>query len=112
MRRQLLAQGVFLWIGASAAQAQEGVPACDRACLRQMLDKYLTAVIKHDPTAGQLSSDHFATENTVVVHNGEGFWKGITGFGEAQGRYFDPVNETATFLGLLKRDGHDSITSV
>jgi len=95
-----------------AAVTQAQGTSCDRSCLRQMLDKYLTAVIKHEPAAAQLSDDHFATQNTVVVHNGEGFWKGVTGVGEAQGRYFDPVNETAAFLGLLKRDGHDSITSV
>jgi hypothetical protein len=104
---------LFVASMASIAQAEEGAgAACDRACLRQMLDKYLTAVIKHDATAAQLSDDHFATEDTVVVHNGEGFWKSISGFGAAQGRYFDTVNETAAFLGLLKRNGQDSIRVV
>jgi hypothetical protein len=95
-----------------AAQAQDASSTCDRACLRQMLDTYMTAVIKHDPGAAQLSANHYATEDTAVVHSGEGFWKNISGYGAAQGRYFDPVNETAAFLGLLKQNGEDTIISV
>jgi hypothetical protein len=96
----------------AAAQAQDTSPACDRACLRRMLDTYMTAVFKHDPTAVPMTADHYATENTTVVHNGEGFWKDVSGYGTAQGRYFDPVNETAAFLGLLKQNGQDVVTSV
>lgn len=95
-----------------AARAQDGAPACDRACLRQMLDTYMTAVFKHDPTAAGLSADHYATQDTAVIQNGNGFWKNISGYGPAVGRYYDPVNETAAVLGLLKQDGKDTIMSV
>jgi hypothetical protein len=114
MHRQTLVRAacaVLLGLMASIAQA-EGDAACDRSCLRQSLEKYLSAVIAHDPAAAALSDDHFATEDTVVVPNGEGFWKSITGYGGAQGRYFDPANETAAFLGLLKKNGQDTIISV
>ena len=30
--------------------------ACDRSCLRTMLDQYLTAVTKHDPSAAPLDT--------------------------------------------------------
>jgi hypothetical protein len=102
----------FLLFISAAAQAQNTAPACDRACLRQILDTYMTAVFRHDPSAVPLTADHYATENTAVVHNGEGFWKDISGYGAAPGRYFDPVNETAAFLGLVKKNGQDVITSV
>lgn len=95
-----------------AAQAQEVPPTCDRGCLRQMLDTYMTAVFKHDPAAARLSTDHYATQDTAVIRNGDGFWRNIDGYGGAAGRYYDPVNETAAFLGLLKQDGKDTITSV
>jgi hypothetical protein len=114
MSRQLssiVLLGLFCLLGARAP-AEETRPDCDRACLQQMLDGYLTAVFKHDPAAAQLSDDHFATEDTVVIPRGEGFWKNVSGIGAAQGRYFDPVNETAAFLGLLKQDGQETITSV
>ena len=103
---------VTLLFVSAAAQAQAASGGCDRACLRQTLDAYLAAVFKHDPSAVPLTADHYATEDTVVVPNGEGFWKDVSGYGEVQSRYFDPVNETAAFLGLLKQNGQDVITSV
>ena len=39
--------------------------ACDRACLRTMLDQYLTAVIKHDPSAAPLAVGFRQTENAI-----------------------------------------------
>ncbi len=96
----------------TAAYAQEGSSGCDRACLRQALDAYLAAVFKHDPKAAKLTDDHYATENTAVVRNGEGFWKEISGYGALQRRYFDPVNGAAAFLGLLKQNGTDLVSSV
>jgi hypothetical protein len=115
MNRPLLGRisfGVLLWIVAVTVQAQNSSATCDRQCLQQLLDKYLAAVFKHAPAAAELADDHYATEDTVVVHNGEGFWKTASGYGAVQGRYFDPVNETAAFLGLLKRNDQDTITSV
>jgi len=95
--------------GAAPAAASSD---CDRACLRQALDAYLAAVFKHDPSAARLTNDHYSTQNTVVVHNGEGFWKDISGYGEVQRRYFDPVNGAVAYLGLLKQNGKDAISSV
>ena len=68
-----------------------------------MLDTYLTAVFKHDPSAVPLTADHYATENTAVVKNGEGFWKDVSGYGEVQRRYFDPMNESAAPRSELAR---------
>src|SRR5258706_10598184 len=101
---------------ATSAASQAAVPAdsggCDRVCLRQALDAYLAAVFKHEPAAAKLTDDHYATNNTAVVRNGEGFWKDISGYGELQRRYFDPVNRTVAYLGLLKQNGKDAISSV
>jgi hypothetical protein len=72
----------------------------------------MTAVFMHDPAAVPLTVDHYATENTLVIHAGAGFWKDVSGYGAAQSRFFDPVNETAAFLGLVKKNGQDVITSV
>jgi len=95
-----------------AALAQQSTVSCDRACLRQALDAYLTAVFKHNPKAARLSDDHYATLNTTAVRSGEGFWKSIGGYGALQRRYFDPVNGAAAFLGLLKQNGQDCVSSV
>jgi hypothetical protein len=119
MRRTFIARSASLGMLATtlllasvAAHAQAAPGGCDRACLKQALDAYLGAVFKHEPAAAPLTADHYATENTAVVRNGEGFWKDVSGYGELQRRFFDPVNETAAFLGLLKQGGQDRITSV
>jgi hypothetical protein len=105
------------WPASAAAPAQAPTASqvssdCDRACLRQALDNYLAAVFKHDPGAAGLSAGHFATEDTVVIHDGDGFWKTVAGYGAVQRRFFDPVNETAAFLGLFRQGGQEVITSV
>lgn len=114
--RALTATLLFACAAAQAAsQPASPAPAavdCDRACLRQMLDRFMSAVFKHDPGAAALTDDFFATENTAETHKGEGYWKSISGYGQLQRRYFDPVNETAAYFGLLKKDGNDQITSV
>jgi len=94
------------------AQAQEQSAGCDRGCLRKALDTYLQGVFKHEPGAARLTADHYATQNTTAVRNGEGFWKDISGYGALQRRYFDPVNGAAAFLGLLKKNGQDVVSSV
>ena len=101
-----------LLLASAVTQAASAPGDCDRACLKQALDTYLTAVFKHDAGAARLSDDHYATENTAAIKSGEGFWKEFSGYGEVQRRYFDPLNETAAFLGLLKQDGQDKIVSV
>ena len=94
------------------AQAQQASSGCDRACLRPALDTYLAGVLKHDPGAARLTDDHYATQNTAAVRNGEGFWKDISAYGALQRRYFDPVNGAAAYLGLLQQNGKDVISSV
>lgn len=106
-----LALAAVLFAGAPV-RAQEAASGCDRACLRQALDTYLAGIFKHDPAAARLTDDHYATQNTAAVRNGEGFWKDITGYGALQRRYFDPVNGAVAYLGLLRQNGKDVVSSV
>ena len=101
---------ITLSFTSSAVHAQQ---SCDRACLRQALDTYMAAVFKHDPAAARLTDDHFATENTASVKNGDGFWKEFSGYGAVNRGFFDPLNGSAAFLGVLKQTaGPDKIASV
>lgn len=109
--RRIVALAAVLF-SCTLAQAQQAPASCDRACLRQALDTYLAGVFKHDPGAARLTDDHYATQNTAAIRNGDGFWKDITGYGALQRRYFDPVNGAAAYLGLLQQNGKDVISSV
>ena len=95
MLQSVLGMGLLLLGGAGRASAQA---ACDRACLRTMLDQYLEAVVKHDPKAAPLVVGFRQTENAVNVAPGNGVWKTVTGLGKMQRRYLDPVERPGRLL--------------
>ena len=80
--------GALAMAGSAKASAQA---ACDRACLRTMLDQYLAAVVKHDPAAAPIVVGFRQTENAINVRPGNGVWKTVTALGKVQRRYLDPV---------------------
>jgi hypothetical protein len=86
-------------VGAANAWAASN---CDRACLKDALDRYLAAVLEHDPSAAGLARNFRYTENADVVKPGDGIWKTATALGKVQRRYFDPVNGQAAYFGLIE----------
>jgi hypothetical protein len=86
--------------------------ACDRDCLRTMLDQYLAAVIKHDPGAAPLVVGFRQTENAVNVRPGNGVWKTVTGLGKVQRRYLDAVTGQAAYYGTMEEGGSTAIVTV
>ena len=101
--------GVIAGGGSQAAMAQA---ACDRACLRQVLDQYLAAVVKHDPAAAPLVVGFRQTENAINVRPGNGMWKTATALGKVQRRYFDPVTGQAAFFGTIEEGESTAIVNV
>jgi len=99
----LLAHGV----NAHAAAASD----CDRACLRNALNQYLNAVVKHDPAAAPLFTAFRQTENAVVVRPGTGTWKTVTALGKVQRRYLDPVSGQAGYFGTVEENGEPAIVT-
>ncbi len=85
---------------------------CDRACLRNALDQYLNAVVKHDPAAAPLFPGFRQTENAVVVRPGTGTWKTVTALGKVQKRYMDPVSGQAGYFGTVEEGSEGAIVTV
>ena len=100
---------MMMAVGTASASAQE---ACDRACLRTMLDQYLNAVIKHDPAAAPLVVGFRQTENAINVRPGNGAWKSVTALGAVQRRYLDPVSGQAAYYGTMEESGGTAIVTV
>src|SRR5687768_14710688 len=96
-------------VGTAQAQAPA---ACDRVCLRTLLDQYLAAVVKHDPAAAPLVVGFRQTENAINVRPPNGVWKTVTGLGKAQRRYFDPVTGQAGFYGIVEEGTGSAIVTV
>jgi hypothetical protein len=94
-------------VGRASAQA-----ACDRTCLRTLLDQYLAAVIKHDPHAAPLRIGFRQTENAINVLPGGGVWKTVTGLGKMQRRYLDAGSGQAAYYGLIEEEGSVALATV
>ena len=95
--------------GFDSALAQN---ACDRACLGGMLDRYLGAVVAHDPAKAPLVAGFRQTENAINVAQGKGVWKSVTGLGKVQRRYFDPVTGQAGYYGTVMEGSATAIVTV
>ncbi len=93
--------------GPRTANAQ----TCDRACLRTVLDQYLAAVVKHDPSSAPLVLGYRHTENAVNKKLGDGVWKSVTGLGKMQRKFFDPVSGQAAYYGLVDEGASSALVT-
>jgi hypothetical protein len=51
---------------------------CDRACLTDMMTRYLNALVAHDPSTLPVAPNVKFTEDTAAMKLGEGAWKTVT----------------------------------
>jgi hypothetical protein len=72
----LAAAFVLGGFASAATPVGSGVaPACDRACMTGLVDRYLAALVRHDPAGLPLNRDVKFTENTARLAVGkEGLW--------------------------------------
>ena len=70
---------VFTVMAVGSATTASAQNACDRACLRTMLDQYLAAVVKHDPGAAPLVVGFRQTENAINVRPAMACGRRVTG---------------------------------
>jgi hypothetical protein len=99
---------VCLPVNASSANAAE----CNRDCLKRHLDTYLGAVANHKPEAGGLWVGFRQTENSVVIPEGQGVWKSVTGLGSIQRRYLDPVQGQAGYFGTVRMGDEEAVVAL
>jgi hypothetical protein len=86
--------------------------ACDRACLHAALDRYLAAIIAHDPAAAPLAKTYRETENAAETAPGAGVWASLTALGAVQRRYLDPVSGQAAYFGTVEEGVAAAIVSL
>jgi hypothetical protein len=103
---------LILAVAQGLAVAAERSPDCDRACLRSILDRYMTAVVQHDPSAASLAFGYRHTENAINVPPGKGVWQSVTALGAVQRRFLDPVSSQAAYYGIVDEGGKLAIVTV
>ena len=95
-------------IGAPSAQ-----PApCDRACMGDMLDRFIAAVVSKDPGRAPLAIAFRQTQNSVLTPAGSGVWQTMTAVQGVPRRYFDPVSGNAAFFGVVTDRGEPAVVSL
>ena len=70
-----------LLLAAFAAGQAPSQAKCDRPCLNAFVDKYLDAMVAHDPKLVPLAKTARFTENGQKLEPGDGLWNTIAGIG-------------------------------
>lgn len=78
--------------------------ACDRACLENFVDRYMEALIAHNPAEVPLSPRVKNTEDGVRLEPGDGFWRSARGKGTYRLFITDTETGQVGFLGTMRED--------
>jgi hypothetical protein len=62
---------------AAPATARDGPESCDRQCLIDLSDRYVAALVAHDPKAVPFAGDAVSVENLKPIKPGEGLWQSL-----------------------------------
>ncbi len=99
-------------ITALLVSAVASAQTCNRDCLKRHLDTYLGAVANHTPESAGLWVGFRQTENSVVVPEGQGVWKSVTGLGSIQRHYLDPVQGQAGYFGTVRMGDEEAVVAL
>jgi hypothetical protein len=85
----------------------QAAQTCDRQCLVTLMQNYLAALVKHDPTAVPFDKEIKFTENTANIPVGDGFWVTAAG-GPTDFQIYaaDPVMQQVACLVLMKENNN------
>ena len=98
----MAALGVGFVVTAAAA-----VPdPCNRACLKDLANSYVAALVAHDPSKVPLAANVQFVENVTPMKPGEGLWKTASEVPTTFAVYVpDPISQQVGFIGMMKADG-------
>jgi hypothetical protein len=78
----------------------------DRQGLIHLTERYLAALVAHDPGAVPLASGVPTVENLQQIQPGQGLWATATGGPTSFAIYVpDPQQQTAGFIGVMEQNG-------
>ena len=94
----------------AAAESETGAALqCDRSCLEGIVNRYLDAMVAHDPARAPLSPAIQFAENDQPLKIGEGLWATASGLGTYKHYFSDPEDGQAGFIGNIKENGIGAI---
>ncbi len=99
---------------ADAAETGDTVTAaCDRACVLDIGNAYVAALVAHDPTKAALADNLAFVENIERKKPGEGLWQSLTaGPTDFAVAVPDAQNQSFGWLGMLQKDGEPALVAI
>src|SRR5208282_3539082 len=104
---------LLLFAGAthfSAARAAD--QTCDRACLSGIVDRYLAAMVAHDPSRLPLAKTVKFTEDGVPLKLGDALWATASGLGTYKLDFAEPAAGAVGAFALVQENGTPAILMV
>jgi len=77
------------------SQASVAAETCDRACLTDLITRYVDGLAAHDPSKLPLTADVRFTEDSKALKLGEGLWQTVTAKGQFRHDYLDLKKQVA-----------------
>jgi hypothetical protein len=88
-----------------APAARAAAPSsCDRTCLNGFVDKFLAALVAHDPSKLPHSASVKYSENNVMLRLGDGLWATADGLGSYKLYIDDPERGEVGYYGVIDED--------
>ena len=89
----------FSTLALDVARAQD----CSRSCLIDTLDRYIDALVAHDPAAAPLADEIVFVENVARMSPGEGLWESAVSAPDRFAIYVpDETLQSIGFLGMMR----------
>ncbi len=104
--------GIAFVIGILACQSMESSGSCDRACLEDIADQYLAAMVAHDASKAPFAENLIFTENTVKLPPTEGLWFTASGLGDFKFYVCDLEEGQVAWTGIAKEHDKPVMLSV
>ena len=95
--------------GVTEGAAGAAPVACDRTCLEGFVNRYIDALVAHDPAKIPVTADVRFVENGVQLPLGSALWKTASGRGTYSHYFADTTAEQAGFIGTLREHGQGMI---
>jgi hypothetical protein len=102
MKRVCVFVGLMLVaVGVPPSAAQ----TCDRACLRNAMTTYLTALVAQDPSKAPLAANVRFTEDGKDLKVGDGFWMTATKMGDYRQDFIDVREQVIASWVIVEESG-------
>ena len=108
MRHSTLRQGLtFLALLTTGSAAVHAAESCNRACLESFVDRYLDAVVAHQPSMVPLAPGVRFTEDGQQLVIGDGLWNTMRAKGKYRLFVTDVPAGQVGFFGSIEEDNRD-----